>query len=263
MSVEPFQSIAACTGAPISAECTNFLTSQQSAIANNTIQFKNDTFNNVLLNAKQDFDLAVATSGLKQRTQEAANLTGSQSTTDTKINNMYNHDIDISKRQFQINEYQYNNKLEFLFFLQLLFISVLVMSILVYFNNTGVLTTQMTAIASMALALMVLIVGVSRYFYTRRTRDRHLWNRRYFANETAPGGDLFPSTCAGPTGVTTINLDSLVDPRTTRCAMEASDAFKKLQEAAQTEVLNQMQGTDASSLWSASLSMGPTSSCKA
>jgi hypothetical protein len=264
MSVEPFQSsIGACVaGAPVSAECRTFLNNQLSSIQNNQVAFKNDTFNTALTNAKQDFDAVIATSALQSRTQEAANLATSQSTNDSKIVNMYTHDVDVSKRQFQINEYQYNNKLEFLFFLQLLFISVLVMAILVYLNKNGTLTTQMTAISTMVLALVVVIVGVSRYFYTRRTRDRHLWNRRYFANEKAPGADLFPSTCGGPTSATTINLDALVDPRTTQCAIESSDAFKRLEEAAQAEVISQMAGTSANSLWSSSLTLGPSSSCK-
>lgn len=226
------------------------------------MKFKDDTFAKVMGDATQSLNSVLATAALKTRTQEAANLSASQNSKDTMVMNMYNHDIDLSKRQFQINEYHYNNKLEFLFFLQLLFIAVLVMAILVYLNKNGTLTTQMTAISTMVLALVVVIVGVSRYLYTRRTRDRYLWNRRYFATETTPGADLFPSTCPGPTGVTTINMDAIIDPRTTQCAIEASDAFKKLQEVADKEIQSQMQGTDASSLWSASLSLGPSSSCK-
>ncbi len=261
MSVEPFQSLGSCAvGAPISANCQTFLTTPK--LVSDTIKYKDDTFFKVMTDAKQDFDSVVATSALKARTQEAVNLASSQSTNDSRITNMYTHDIDLSKRQFQINEYHYNNKLEFLFFLQLLFIAVLVMAILVYLNKNGTLTTQMTAISTMVLALVVIIVGVSRYFYTRRTRDRHLWNRRYFASETAPGVDLFPSTCPGPSGATTINIDAIVDPRTTQCAIEATNAFKQLQEAAQKEVESQMAGSDASSLWSTSLSLSPSSSCK-
>ncbi len=225
--------------------------------------FKDQAFANVLTNARQDFNSVVANSNLLARTQEAANLTSSQVSSDTKIRNMYSHDIDLSKRQFQINEYHYNNKLEFLFFLQLLFISVLVMAILVYMNRNGMLTTSATAVATMALALIVVAVGVSRYFYTRQTRDRHLWNRRYFANETAPDVSLFPATCPGPSSAITINMDAIVDPRTSQCAVEANDAFKKLQTVAENEVQAQLQGTDASSLWSTSLTMSPTSSCRA
>ncbi len=263
MSVEPFQSVGDCVaGAPVSANCSSFLNQQLSSIQSNQVAFKNDAFNTALTNAKQDFDAVIATSALQSRTQEAANLVNSQSTNDSKIANMYTHDVAVSKRQFQINEYQYNNKLEFLFFLQLLFISVLVMAILVYLNKNGTLTTQMTAISTMVLALVVVIVGVSRYFYTRRTRDRHLWNRRYFANEKAPGADLFPNTCGGPSTATTINMDALIDPRTTQCAIEASDAYDELKKAAENEVISQMAGTSASSLWSASLNLGPSSSCK-
>ena len=261
--VEPFQTMGDCKiGAPISSNCSTFLTNQLSSIQSNTLSIKDQTFTKALGTAQQSFDSVVATTGQRESTQNLASLSTQTNSANQQIKNMYTHDADLSKRQFQINEYHYNNKLEFLFFLQLLFISVLVMAILVYLNRNGSLTTQMTAIATMTLAVLVLIVGASRYFYTRRTRDRNMWNRRYFANEDAPSKDLFPSTCGGPTTTTTINMDALVDPRTTQCALEANDALTALQEATNTEVKNFMKGEDASSLWATSLTLGANSKCK-
>ncbi len=264
MSVEPFQSMGDCvTGAPITAACNVFLQTQQNSIAGDAVQFKNQTFANVYNNAVSDFNTTRQTAGTLKITEDAVRQAASEENTNSKIKNMYTHDIDLSKRQFQINEYHYNNKLEFLFFLQLLFISVLVMAILVYMNRNGMLTTSATAVATMALSLIVVAVGVSRYFYTRQTRDRNLWNRRYFGSETAPDTSLFPATCPGPTSALTINMDAIVDPRTTQCAMETSDAIDQWKIAAKNEVESALNGTDASSLWAASLSMGPSSSCKA
>jgi hypothetical protein len=223
---------------------------------------KDQTFANVLTTAQTNFGGVVSKVGERETQQNALLMQTAQSSSDERIRNMYVHDEQLTKRQFQINEYHYNNKLEFLFFLQLMFISVLVMAILIYLNRNGTLTTQMTAISTMVLAVLVLIVGASRYFYTRRTRDRNMWNRRYFATEDAPAVDLFPSTCGGPTSTTTINLDALVDPRTTQCALETNDALKSLREATEAEIKLQMQGNDASSLWASSLNLGANSKCK-
>jgi hypothetical protein len=152
--------------------------------------------------------------------------------------NNYNHDIDLTRRQFEINEYHYHNKLDTLFFLQLLFIAVIIMAILIYFNRTGTLTTKMTGILTAILAIVLVVVGISRYFYTERTRDRRLWHRRYFKKEKEPGPDLL-TTCPGPSSTTTVNLNALFSAEDISCAKETNKNFNAWAEAAEAEVKSQ------------------------
>ena len=173
------------------------------------------------------------------RNNDVANKFDLLSTINAGVNDRYTTDIDVTRRQFEINEYSYQNKLDTLFFLQLLFISILVMSILVYFNRTGTLTTKMTGILTAVLAIVLIIVGISRYFYTERTRDRRLWHRRYFKKEDVSKPDLIKS-CPGPSaGETEINLNALFDAEDISCAVETNDNFKKWQEAAAAEATKQ------------------------
>jgi len=91
-----------------------------------------------------------------------------------------------SKRQFEINEWYNNNKLETLFFLQMFFVASLIMIILVSLQKRGTIGGPLAATLSGIIAVAVGFVGLYRYYYTEATRDTRLWNRRRFGTTTAP-----------------------------------------------------------------------------
>ena len=91
-----------------------------------------------------------------------------------------------SRRQFEINEWYNNNKLETLFFLQMLFVASLVMIILVSLQKRGTISGSVSAMLSGIIAVAVGVVGLYRYYYTEATRDPRLWNRRKFGTTAVP-----------------------------------------------------------------------------
>jgi hypothetical protein len=100
----------------------------------------------------------------------------------------------------------------------------------------------MTGILTAVLAIVLVIVGISRYFYTERTRDRRLWHRRYFPKEKDPGPDLVTS-CPGPSkSDTEVNLNALFDAEDISCAVETKANFKAWQTAAENEAKAQQSG---------------------
>jgi hypothetical protein len=117
------------------------------------------------------------------RNQDVDNLLGLIDGNNKRILNQAGYDKDISKRQFEINDYFYHNKLETLFFLQLFFISVLAMGGVIYAGRAGMITPKMAGLLTMLLVAIVVVTGVTRYFYTSRTRDQRLWHRRFFPKE--------------------------------------------------------------------------------
>lgn len=244
-----------------SPSCASFVSGQVASITNEAADRKQKSLQTSYeyMNRTIDADHQAVYSGLRslntQTTQQFIKGFNSKLATDTQ------HDIDMSRRQFEINEYYYNNKLETLFFLQLFFISALVMAILIYFNRRGTLTTQMTGIATLALLLIVIFVGVSRYFYTSRTRDRRLWNRRYFKTETGePDSNLLK--CPGaPSASPTIDLNAMVSAKNTRCISESQDALSQwAQQQNEATKRFMVQGAGAPSTGSlfAGLNLGAT-----
>lgn len=193
------------------------------------------------------------------------NLKDSASFVNTINHNLtknFDYDNDVSRRQFEINEYHYHNKLDTLFFLQLLFISVLIMAIMIYFTRRGTLTTKMTGILTAILAVILILVAVSRYFYTERTRDRRLWHRRYFKKEKAE--QTYATSACGPTSSSGISVDltGLFSAEDVRCAAETNQNVKKWFQNQENEAKNQMTGASIPGSIFQGLQVADLPSCK-
>jgi len=99
---------------------------------------------------------------------------------DLRVNNIS------AKRQYEINEWTSNNKLDTLFFYQLLLITLTITAPLLYLNKNGLLPSAafygITGVLGIAVVLTLLI----RYQYTIGARDLRYWNRRRFADMGGP-----------------------------------------------------------------------------
>jgi amino acid permease len=87
---------------------------------------------------------------------------------------------DLTKRQAQINEWAYNNKMDTLFVFQLIFISLLFVGVLMSLKQTGVVGAGFVWYSMAILLIIVVIVIVNRSMYTNTKRDSKFWNRRHF-----------------------------------------------------------------------------------
>jgi hypothetical protein len=239
-----------------SAPCQSFIENAIGDYSTDQMTRKNAAMENVLNTAKRVFDADQATSMAYIRSNDVRASQDVLNNLNNRVQGSLKHDVDLTRRQYEINEYHYYNKLDTLFFLQVFFIAVLVMIILIYFNRRGYLTMNMAGLLTALLAILLVIIGVSRYFYTIRTRDRRLWHRRYFQTEKDPGDQLV-TTCPGaPSGTeTVVNLNALFSKDTVQCAMDSKNSYKAWLKDANKEAANQM----ASSANPASIfaSMGP------
>jgi len=118
----------------------------------------------------------------KTRSSDVDTITGAMLQNNNNLMGNIIHDKDLSKRQFEINEWYNYNKLETLFYLQLVFMCSMAASIVMYLTKRGTVSTGVAVIIYSLLALTVLVVGAYRYFFTNDTRDVKLWHRRYFAS---------------------------------------------------------------------------------
>lgn len=90
---------------------------------------------------------------------------------------------DSATRQGEINEWTYNNKMETVFVLQVLFIGLVMISVVFYFNTMGMLTTGFAWYAAVLTTLIVLTIIGTRLYYTTARRDARFWNRRHFEED--------------------------------------------------------------------------------
>ena len=142
------------------------------------------------LNAQQNASLT-ANSTLNMGTMTDAILKNNEA-----VESAIEHDKLLSKRQFEINEWSNYNKLDTLFYLQLFFMCTLMAAIIMYLAKSNVVSMGFAAIMYGLLGLILVIVGVARYYYTANTRDHKFWHRRYFPAAPDPGkgsGDNCPT----------------------------------------------------------------------
>jgi len=90
------------------------------------------------------------------------------------------HNTVLSRRQVEINDWYYQDKLETLFFLQMFFMTMLTMTIVFYFQKTGFVTTAFAGFLTFILLSIVALAGLYRYIYTSQFRDPRWWYKRRF-----------------------------------------------------------------------------------
>lgn len=91
---------------------------------------------------------------------------------------------DLATRQYEINEWSYNNKLDTLFVFQLLFITLLLTAFLFYLQRLGFISMAFVGTLGGILLFVNILIIANRVQYTNKTRDNRYWNRRRFG--TAP-----------------------------------------------------------------------------
>lgn len=82
-------------------------------------------------------------------------------------------------RQAEINEWQAQNKLDTLFFLQSLFLFFTLMVVLMFLRRYGIVTNGMIWMIGGFFTLILVGILWNRASYTFNSRDPRYWNRRY------------------------------------------------------------------------------------
>lgn len=170
----------------------------------------------------------------KSRNADVDRLTSKIEENNNRLRQGIEADKDITRRQFEINEWYNYNKLETLFFLQLFFIAALSGAIIVFLQKNAIITNSLAGIFYGVLALIVAGTGLYRYYYTRSVRDPRLWHRRNFGSAKAPSA---PVKCT-PGGDIAFDVNSVIPKAATQCADDAAQRFSKWQENLQKEMLN-------------------------
>jgi hypothetical protein len=96
----------------------------------------------------------------------------------------------LAKRQIEINEWTYNNRMETLFVFQILFISLMIVAILMYLRGAGFIGALFMGYVILLLVAVVIIIIVNRSMYTNRIRHNRFWSKRRFEDDNK----MVPST---------------------------------------------------------------------
>lgn len=93
------------------------------------------------------------------------------------------YNMDLATRQTRMNNYAYQNKMDTLFFFQILLISLLILGVFAYGARVGFFSNALVIYIALLLVVLNVILFISRYAFTLNLRDTETWNRRRFAYE--------------------------------------------------------------------------------
>ena len=101
-------------------------------------------------------------------------------------------------RQEEINQWSNNNKLDTLFFLQVLFITLTFISSMVFLNSNGYISSYLLNLWIVLASFFAVFVLITRARKTSVMRDGRYWNKMRFGLQKEPPIKL-PPTCPGET----------------------------------------------------------------
>jgi hypothetical protein len=137
-----------------------------------------------------------------ERSRELSEAQGHILREQSQLEGVRKKNLDITRRQVEINNWYYENKRETLFVLQLLLLVMLTATIVMAISSYGYITKA----GANYLVAFVLIVGggtwVYRWYYTSYMRDPRYWNQRQFAQDRKTAPPDVPSLCATIDGET-------------------------------------------------------------
>jgi hypothetical protein len=187
-------------------------------ISNETMDKKRAAFQKAHTDMGRYFDMDHNANYYKLRNTDVLNLQDQMLERSRAAFQGIKYDKDLTRRQAEINDWYFNDKLETLFFLQMFFVVLLSMSIIMYLQKNGMITSQLAAYVTILLLCVVVGTGVYRSRYTNDFRDSRFWNKRNFRQTLPPPTSTEPDACAAP-GDTSFIPKSVSD-----CANKAEKA---------------------------------------
>jgi hypothetical protein len=133
-----------------------------------------------------------------QRTSDMINITTDMNTVATSQAVASDINSSLNKRQSEINEWSNSNKLDTLFFLQVLFLCLTFVSALYFMNYNGIISNYLLNLCLVLTAAVAVYVLISRARYTIVRRNNRYWNKLRY-----PKLDIPNTNTEGQCGTTT------------------------------------------------------------
>jgi hypothetical protein len=105
--------------------------------------------------------------------------------------------MELATRQLHMNDYAYQSKMDTLFFLQILLLSLLIVAIFAYGSRVGFFSGALVIYVGIILVVLNAVVFLGRYAYSVNLRDPTVWTRRRFAYQD-PNGAPPPTVSSAP-----------------------------------------------------------------
>jgi hypothetical protein len=119
------------------------------------------------------------------RTQDLTNLASDVNEVTTKQATEHTINKQLADRQYEINEWSNSNKLDTLFFLQVLFISLTLTAVFLFLMKNGLLPFYLFGLFSFLTVAFAILVLIYRARFTAVKRDGRYWNKQRWGQPSA------------------------------------------------------------------------------
>lgn len=147
--------------------------------ANDFAQSVLNDFNNAAAISNNSADSAALYGIYRSRNQSLTTTANDLTEQNKKTQNALTTDLETSNRQVEMNNWEYEDKMDTLFFLQVLFIALCISAISLYLRQSMILTSGVSFTIIGIVIVVACLVLFNRWFYTLRIRDKRYWNRQY------------------------------------------------------------------------------------
>ena len=173
----------------------SYFRSQKNELLNNILTEREGTFTKMATDAEKNNAIQSSLLFYQQRNKDLQELGGAFDSQNKNAISTTKYNNDLASRQYEINEWSYNNKMDTLFVFQLLFVSLVLSAIFVYLSKIGLFGPALLGLLCGLLLVIVILVLVVRAIYTAKARDQRYWNRRQFSKKSVPQGSGPGSIC--------------------------------------------------------------------
>jgi hypothetical protein len=177
-----------------------YFSSQKQQLLNDVLKSRESTFQKTYTDAVRNNSIQHSLFFYQQRNRDLENMGQAISAKNENEIGITKYNNDLATRQYEINEWAYNNKMDTLFVVQLLFVTVLVAAALTYLNKMGFISMTIVGILVGILLFADILILINRYNYTNKTRNKRYWNKRIFPRKDIPQGTSGSSVCEGMEG---------------------------------------------------------------
>lgn len=162
------------------AKLTQYLEDAQRNIQNEITRSKTDMFQKVYGDMERATSTERSILYYKLRNQDVDRLQGEMYERIKGQADAVLLDKDLAKRQYEINQWTSGDKMDTLFVYQWVFMVFCVGILLMYLSRVGFISSGISSYIFGLLLIIVVLITINRFQYTKNLRDQREWNRRLF-----------------------------------------------------------------------------------
>jgi len=117
------------------------------------------------------------------RTRDLKNMASDVDTITQKQLSTIDSNHDLSVRQHEVNEWANSNKLDTLYFLQLLFVTLSFIGVLLFLKMNGLISGALFSLITTITSIILVLVLIIRYRYTSVARNTRYWSKSRFPTQ--------------------------------------------------------------------------------